>query len=97
MIAVEKESVKLTRVTILMPIKWPTNGIKPQIKTTIASGAGYGMPIISPITKINMAAKAAIIDWPPTKEPTLETIALVNFETRSRLDAGTNRKPIFIT
>ena len=32
-----------------------------------------------------MAARAAMIAWPPTKEPILETIALVSFETRSLL------------
>ena len=91
------ESVSETTVTIVIPIKWPTNGIKPQIKTTIASGPGYGMPIIKPMIKINTAARAAIIACPPTKEPILPTIALVNLETRSRLVAGTNLRPIFIT
>ena len=80
-----------------IPIKWPTNGIKPQIKTTIASGPGYGMPIIKPIIKIKVAARAAIIACPPTKEPILATMALVNLETRSRLVAGTNLRAIFIT
>ena len=91
------ESVSETTVTIDIPMKWPTNGIKPQIKTTMASGPGYGMPIVNPIIKINMAAKAAIMAWPPTNEPILETMAFVNLETRSRLLVGTKRRPMLIT
>ena len=91
------ESVRLTKVTTVIPIKWPISGIKPQTKTTMASGPGYGMPIVKPISKINAAANAAIIAWPPTNDPTLLIIALVSFDTRSRLVAGTNRKLIFIT
>ena len=44
-----------------------------------------------------MAASAAMIACPPTKEPILETIAFVSFETRSLLEPGTNLSPIFIT
>jgi hypothetical protein len=57
----------------------------------------YGIPIINPMNKIKIAARAAIIDWPPTNEPTLVTIALTNFEILSLLVAGTNCNPIFIT
>ncbi len=93
----ERDAVSETKVTIVMPMKWPTNGIKPQTKTITASEPEYGIPIIKPIIKMNKAARIAIIPCPPTKEPTLAIIALLNFDTRSRRVAGTNLKLICTT
>ena len=61
------------------------------------SGPVYGMPMANPIIKMNRAARIAIIPCPPTKEPILEMIALVNFATRSLREFGTKRRPIFTT
>ena len=37
MAAISGESVSAINVTIVMPMKWPINGIKPQTNTTRAS------------------------------------------------------------
>ena len=95
--AVCGESVRDTRVTTVIPMKWPIKGMNPQIKTNMDSGPVYGMPIANPIIKMNKEARIAIIPCPPTNEPMREMIALVNFATRSLREFGTKRRPIFTT